>query len=42
MELVRLGVQQRRVVGAALLLVVAGVLAMRTLGRVVRGKPRES
>jgi len=31
MELVRLGVQQRRAVGAALLLVVAGALAIRSL-----------
>src|SRR5258705_11575427 len=32
MELIRLGVQQRRAVGAALLLLVAGVLAIRSLG----------
>jgi competence protein ComEA len=39
MELVRLGVQQRRVVGAALLLVVAGVLAFRALGHGSAARP---
>src|SRR4051794_3430558 len=39
MELLRLGVEQRRAVGAVLLLVVAGVLAMRSLGHGGAARP---
>jgi competence protein ComEA len=39
MDLVRLGVQQRRVVGAALLLLVAAVLAFRPFGHGAAARP---
>jgi competence protein ComEA len=39
MELVRLGVQQRRAVGAVLLLVVAGAFAIRSLGHGGTARP---
>jgi competence protein ComEA len=39
MELIRVGVQQRRVVGAALLLVVAAALAIRSFGHGAAARP---